>query len=338
MIDKIKKLFSKTPPIGGVLIVLLTVASVELLFRFNPYRDFDFEYDYSATIIDKHERLKSLKSPKIVLIAGSNYAYGINSELIEKAFNRPVVNMAVHYSVGSDFMLSQLEDYLNEGDIVIMGFEYIVNSRGDVNEKLLAEYYYPEAKNWLHFDSLFVELKARTHFRVTSYKRLINRMIRRNEIIPTVEDSTSYFFRKGINQYGDLIAHLNNPPLKSFPNAKIDEKTSMKSTIKDMNDFTLKMAKKGVKCYYSYPCFGQYSYKEDSIALSQIDNELRTLGRFKVLGKMNDFIYPDSLLQDMVFHLNAKGREVHTKKLIDELEKRRTENGERIFIDKSILF
>jgi hypothetical protein len=304
--------------------IALITGSVELLFRFNPYRAYDFEHDYSATIIDKHNRLKSLKSPKIVLIAGSNYAYGINSELIEKAFNRPVVNMAIHYSLGSDFMLRQLEDNLQKGDIVIMGFEYIVDSKGDTNEKLLAEYYYPEASNWIQFDSLIVAAKARTHFRVSTYKKLINRLLRRGDIVPSVEDTTSYFFRRGINQYGDLISHLNNPPLRSFPDAKIDTSTSMKSAIKDMNQFTIKMAKKGVKCYYSYPCFGQYSYKEDAAALQKIDKELRTLGKFEILGKMQDFIYPDSLLQDMVFHLNTKGREVHTHKVIDLLK---TENG-----------
>lgn len=308
----------------SILFVLLIVGSIELLFRFNPYRAYDFENDYSATIIDKHTRLKSLKSPKIILIAGSNYAYGINSERIEKAFNRPVVNMAIHYSLGSDFMLKQLEENLNKGDIVIMGFEYIVDSKGDTNEKLLAEYYYPEAKNWIHFDSPIVEVKARTHFRVSAYKKLINRLLRQGDIEPKVEDSTSYFFRKGINQYGDLISHLNNPPLKSFPNAKIDEKTSMKSAIKDMNSFTAKMAQKGVKCYYSYPTFGQFSYKEDALALKKIDNELRTLGKFEILGRMQDFIYPDSLLQDMVFHLNARGREIHTQKIIDLLIQRNT--------------
>jgi hypothetical protein len=304
----------------SILFIVLIVGSIELLFRFNPYRAYDFEHDYSATIIDKQTRLKSLKSPKIVLIAGSNYAYGINSELIEKAFNRPVVNMAIHYSLGSAFMLKQLEENLHKGDIVIMGFEYIVDSKGDTNEKLLAEYYYPEAKNWIHFDSLIVEAKARTHFRVSAYKKLINRVLRRGDIRPMVEDSTSYFFRKGINQYGDLISHLNNPPLKIFPNAKIDEKNSMKSAIKDMNDFTSKMAQKGVKCYYSYPCFGQFSYKEDATTLKKIDDELQTLGRFEILGKMQDFIYPDSLLQDMVFHLNAQGRDIHTKKIIGLLK------------------
>jgi hypothetical protein len=304
----------------SILFIVLIVGSIELLFRFNPYRAYDFEHDYSATIIDKQTRLKNLKSPKIVLIAGSNYAYGINSELIEKAFNRPVVNMAIHYSLGSAFMLKQLEENLHKGDIVIMGFEYIVDSKGDTNEKLLAEYYYPEAKNWIHFDSLIVEAKARTHFRVSAYKKLINRVLRRGDIRPMVEDSTSYFFRKGINQYGDLISHLNNPPLKTFPNAKIDEKNSMKSAIKDMNDFTSKMAQKGVKCYYSYPCFGQFSYKEDATTLKKIDDELQTLSRFEILGKMQDFIYPDSLLQDMVFHLNAQGRDIHTKKIIGLLK------------------
>lgn len=310
-----KKILLKT-----LLFILLVVGSVEITYRLNPFDKQEFEEDYSATIIDKHHRLDSLKSPKIVLIAGSNFAYGINSELIEKAFNRPVVNMAIHYSLGTDFMLRQLENKLNRGDIVIMGFEYIADSKGDITEKMLAERYYPEANNWYEFDNIYEEVNQQIQFRISTFRRILTKLTSPKPVKPTIEDTTSFFFRSGVNQYGDLVSHLNNPSLSVIPNVEINDKKEMTEPIRDMNRFTQKMKSKGVSCYYTYPSYGKSSYKTDKPILDKMDAELHKKGRFVILGKMQDFVYPDSLLQDMVFHLNAKGRDIRTNQIIELLK------------------
>jgi hypothetical protein len=304
----------------SLLFIALVVATVETTFRLNPFNQQEFEEDYSATIIDKHRRLDSLKSSKIVLIAGSNFAYGINSELIEKAFNRPVVNMAIHYSLGTDFMLRQLENKLNKGDIVVMGFEYIADSKGDITEKMLAERYYPKAKNWYEFDNIYEEINQQIQFRISTFRRILTKLTSPKPLKPSIEDTTSLFFRGGVNQYGDLVSHLNNPSLSVIPNVEINDKKKMTEPINDMNRFTQKMKAKGVSCFYSYPSYGQSSYKTDKPILDKMDVELHQKGEFIILGKMQDFIYPDSLLQDMVFHLNAKGREIRTQQVIELLK------------------
>jgi hypothetical protein len=53
----------------------LTWGTVETVFYFDPYKKHDLETSYNAVIIDKYKRLQDTPSPKIVLIAGSNFAY-----------------------------------------------------------------------------------------------------------------------------------------------------------------------------------------------------------------------------------------------------------------------
>lgn len=99
---------------------------------------------FPAVLIDKHEYANSISSPKIVLIGGSNVAFGINSALLSKRTNLPVVNMALLAPLGIHFILSDAAKYINNGDIVIMSFEYDIAVKGDIESQLYAVDFIPE--------------------------------------------------------------------------------------------------------------------------------------------------------------------------------------------------
>ncbi|GAB3507993.1 hypothetical protein [Emticicia fontis] len=302
------------------LLGLFTLGTVELLYQFNPYAERNLEISYTASIIEKYKRLQSLSSPKIVLIAGSNFAYGINSEMIEKSFHKPVVNMSMHYDYGTNFMLRQIQDELRAGDTVIMGFEYIIETEGDVGEKIQMAKIFSKANEWFDYKDITQYIRENAIVRISNLRLTLERLITGEEAQPIVEDTTSIFFRKAINKYGDLVSHLNNPPLKNIPPAVINDKVSMHLAIEDMNAFYQKMKKKGVKVYYSYPSYAESSYERDQAIINKLNNEFKKEAKFPILGKLNDFVFADSLCQDMVYHLNAKGRDIRTEKLIDLLK------------------
>lgn len=303
------------------LLGLSTLGTIEVLYQFNPYAERNLEISYTASIIEKYKRLQSLPSPKIVLIAGSNFAYGINSEMIEKSFQKPVVNMAMHYDYGTDFMLRQIQNELHAGDTVIMGFEYIIETDGDIGEKIQMAKIFPKANEWFDYRDITQYIRENAIVRISNLRLTIERLGTGAEPPPTVDDTTSIFFRRAINQYGDLISHLNNPSLKNIPLAIINDKVSMHLAIADMNAFYEKMKKRGVEVYYSYPSYAQSSYDQDQAIISQLSREFKKEARFPILGTQQDFVFADSLCQDMVYHLNAQGRDIRTQKLIDLLKK-----------------
>jgi hypothetical protein len=303
-----------------LLLGFITLGTVELLYRFNPFQERDLQTSYDATIIDKYSRLQQLKSPKIVLIAGSNFAYGINSEMIEKAFNRPVVNMAMHYDYGTDFMLRQIENELHSSDIVVMGFEYMIDSEGSIPEKIKMAQIFPKANDWFEYKNLLEYLAENGKLRISNLRLTLERLSQKKIETPTVDDTTSIFFRKGCNKYGDLISHLNNPPVNPIPYAIIDQTQDLQKPIADMNVFYEKMKAKGVQVLYSYPSYAESSYKDKPQIINKLREDFQETAKFPLLGKPLDFVFADSLCQDMAYHLNVKGRDIRTQKLITFLK------------------
>lgn len=301
----------------------LTWGTVETVFYFDPYKKHDLETSYNAVIIDKYKRLQDTPSPKIVLIAGSNFAYGINSKLIAESLQKPVVNMAIHYDYGTKFMLNQISPELYKGDTVIMGFEYIIESKGNKSEQLLMARYFPKAKEWMKFDNIFEEIQVNGQLRINTFKTVLERLYKNTEVNYQISDTTSVFFRGAINEYGDLISHYNNPPMKRIPRAILSDKVSLKNAINDMNIFYQEMKTKKVKVYFVYPTYSESNYVLDKKIIDKFQQEYDKYAQFPILGKPADFVFADSLYHDMAYHLTQKGGEIRTQKIIYLLSRKR---------------
>jgi len=65
--------------------------------------------DFMGGVFLKHKRLDLIKSPRILLAAGSNIAFGIDSERIEKTFSIPVVNLANSWWIRSFFYIRRIK-------------------------------------------------------------------------------------------------------------------------------------------------------------------------------------------------------------------------------------
>lgn len=107
---------------GGAIIFFLKLFCVflALCLFFGKVIMPQYLYNYNAALLDKMERLKTLESPKIVLIGNSNVAFGIRSEMLEDAFHMPVVNMGLHGGLGNVFHEEMAKVNVQEGDIIIV--------------------------------------------------------------------------------------------------------------------------------------------------------------------------------------------------------------------------
>ena len=74
------------------------------------------------------EKLRTTQGPKIVLVGGSNVAFGVDSALMEDLLSQAgesytVCNFGLYAAVGTSAMLSLSEKYLNAGDRVVLAIE-----------------------------------------------------------------------------------------------------------------------------------------------------------------------------------------------------------------------
>src|SRR5512140_975750 len=80
--------------------------------------------DYIAAVLEKDRLIRSTPSPKIILVGGSNLAFGIDSRMMEDSLHVNVVNMGLYAKLGLRYMLAQVKPYIKKGDVVVVVPEY----------------------------------------------------------------------------------------------------------------------------------------------------------------------------------------------------------------------
>lgn len=98
-------------------IVLICLVGVAMVSGRSPHAD------YHHSFKQKEARLQALGSPKLVVVGGSNAAFGINSGRLENAVCIPAVNMALHASLGLDLMTEQIAGAIGQGDVILLSME-----------------------------------------------------------------------------------------------------------------------------------------------------------------------------------------------------------------------
>ena len=87
------------------------------------YRD-----SYYAELSLMYRRLRDTEGPKLVVVGGSNVAFGLDSALLEellaeKGFDYTVCPFGLYAAVGASAMLDLSQNALNEGDVVVLALE-----------------------------------------------------------------------------------------------------------------------------------------------------------------------------------------------------------------------
>ena len=84
-----------------------------------------FHSGYQSLVQDQYRILKNTNDPKIVVVGGSSLAFGLNQQMIEEATGYEVVNLGLHAGLGLWFPTEMAKTNINEGDIVLVGYEYL---------------------------------------------------------------------------------------------------------------------------------------------------------------------------------------------------------------------
>ncbi len=80
--------------------------------------------NYLASTIEKHNLLRKTLPPRIIFIGGSNIAFGLDSEMIQKKLHYPVINIGLYGHLGLKFMLNEVKPYIKAKDILVIIPEY----------------------------------------------------------------------------------------------------------------------------------------------------------------------------------------------------------------------
>lgn len=274
--------------------------------------------DYLAILIDKHKIAEKINAPKIILVGGSNLAFGIDTKVLGENLYIPVVNMGLRAELGVDFMLNEAKSIMKKNDIVVLSFEYFLDLEGDYALKKHVNNIFPRAKTFYQKNNA-LELPAYLTNTQENYKYFIyqiqfftlqkvRNILGKNS---PHNKKTHIYSRKAANDYGDMVAHLEE---KSPENLETEPVLKYKywSAISVMNKFYEYAQKQQIKVFFVYPCYSESAFEQSKTAISLLEKDLKNNLKIPILSMPTQFVYPNTYFFDTHYHLTKRGRTKRT--------------------------
>ncbi|MCA9793287.1 MAG: hypothetical protein KC910_15865 [Candidatus Eremiobacteraeota bacterium] len=280
------------------------------------------EFAYFASVLDKTARLESLPSPKVVLVGGSNVAYGFDSELLEQRLGRPVVNMGIHAPFGLDYMLAEVESSLQPGDLVIVCPEYEVLASDLKPESLVwilelrpGNLAYVPLRQWpglLDGGLPYLGSVLRGFRRSPDERRL------RAQSMPVVA-------RSAFDAWGDVAQHRNwTPPDPAAHLARIRsgllfeegyDTHRLQAAVATLKAFDQRYRARQAKMVLSLPPIPRFLYQRHPDQIATVESALRSTG-IPVITTAEEMTFPADQFYDTIYHLRGPAIEARSQKVV----------------------
>ena len=272
----------------------------------------------------KESYAKSILDKKIVFTAGSNTLYGIETNMIEKELNIPVVNMAIHAGLKTDYILYKVKQVLKSGDIVIIPFEYENFTWDGENIEIRRDYILTHDKKFF-MEELNLKEKLLMLYSVKT-SDLINSIKEQFSVSKEPEIGVGYTSIT-LNKNGDetfkeitkeKILNQKIVPFK-LPN-NIRYETYALTKIKN---FALWCKDNNITFYITFPNTIDIINYHSGVYTEYFDFLLNyfRVNNIKVIGEPTDSLYPRDYFYDTNYHMNSKGSKIRTYKFLDFLKK-----------------
>ena len=274
---------------------------------------------FMGELKSKYERLKETSGKRIVLVGGSGVAFDCDSALMDDFFpSYEIVNFGMYAGLGTKAVMDLSENYIHEGDIVILSPEQ--------SEQTFSDYFNGEYM-WQAADGAFGMLRD---LKSENFEAMLGNFPRfalekLNYVIKGQKPQTdSIYQKKSFNTYGDI--ELDTCRENILPNGyDVNQKVRFTEDVVQlefmdyMNDWAKRLEKKGAVVWYRYCPVNKLSV-EDMDDLAAYDVFLRQKLDFPVIGNPENSLMEAEWFFDTNFHLNQPGKEVNTVQLIRDMK------------------
>jgi hypothetical protein len=296
--------------------------------------------DYALGTLLKHRRLSANAPRKIVFVGGSNLAFGLDSAEIERATGSHVVNMGMNGYFGVRLMLEEVKYALRSPDIVVIALEYDSFFKpvdGTPADLFMVVKAHPRAFDFLSPKQRVSVVEAVPY---VAQQKILRRMRTGIDSIKEglggktagIEFSATgaQSFRlvnaietlQGFNEYGDLTSHLKIAwPFETDDGMNLTALSIDREVVPLLQDFTRKMNERGVTVAISYTSTSEGFYRRHKQRIDELHALLTRSPPLLVPSPPTDFVFREELFFDTVYHTNARGRLVRTRKIVSDLEK-----------------
>jgi len=274
----------------------------------------------------KNSYAAAIQQEKVLVIAGSNALFGINSTMLREHLKKPVINLGVNAGLQLPLILQLATPYIKPGDTLIMPLEYpMYHYDGDLT--------HVEVDYILSHQTLFDSLTPLQKIKILLHSP-INRIIKGYIGLPEGYTVKGLYGPHNIDHNGDQInselakrtdfqTHtvLHHAP-EQYGKAALSAGESALGW-RYLKEFVAKYQAQGVCILFTPPAFMFHvSYRSDSVEQAFYHSlpDQAKQQNLNYLGSPFDFMYPAQDFFDTNYHLTSEKRAEHTQKLIELLE------------------
>jgi len=245
---------------------------------------------------------------RVILIGGSGLAFGTDSAAISAAAGRPVVNMGMIAGLGLDYMLREAADGLRAGDLAVLIPEYEVigggvRGHGPTFVNLLE--FNPAAGRYMGLRQWWMAAQAMAQTNGRQWANAVTVAIRHGGAYQPPAYST-----KAFNSDGDAVGHLDLPhqPLpQPYPLMQ-----AQPEALASIERFRSRVRAAGADFVLVFPALAESQFKFNQ---AEIDKLAAGLTGIPVVGKPEEWVYPDSWFYDTFYHASRQARSARSAHL-----------------------
>lgn len=287
------------------LLAALVLGAVSLLPT-TPRASKSFHY----SVLLKDSLLAHADAPRMIFIGGSNISFGLNSQMVKDSLSVNPINTGINARLGLKFMLDHAALHAKRGDVIVAPLEYIhfTSKYSTCGEPLLRV-------------AMDVRLPVLS---LLSFQQAVTLLPHVPRYIFSKLNPFAYFHAEvdppysanSFNRYGDECAHWSMERRLFTPTGRLDDFNP--KIVEHIKDFEKIMEEKGARLYLAYPSYLDKSFYQSEDIIAAIRAALEK--NFKVLGTPQRYMMPDSLMFDSSYHLNKKGVDIRTARLIEDIK------------------
>lgn len=271
---------------------------------------------YDSVILRKYNYLEKIDEPKIILIGGSNLAFGIDSDRMEKELGMPVVNLGLHAGMGQYFNTEISKANINEGDIVILAYEYLWFG----NDK---------------FKSIGTDLVMRGVDNKTEIYKYVPRghlkdfiayfeeyAIKKIESAYVTRAYDSVYSSDAFNDHGNMVYDRESPIITESGIFTVDlsDMEISKYSLNYMLNYKEFVESKGANIFFTVPAIYEDAIRDEQFhILEKYGQVIKDATGIDLISDPYEYLFSMDELYDTVYHLNNKGSHRRTSQLIKDI-------------------
>ena len=294
-----------------LLVTLVVLLAIVAVFPYN-------KHGYVRRQLDKQSMLsEENREPSIILVGGSNVAFGYNSGIICDSMDMNVINFGLHAGFGLKYIIDELSCHVKEGDIVVMSpeYEHFFNKNA-YGEKPLADIFYLTKGK-----SIGTLNKEQFRCIIDNTPSYLRANIESSLVNLVLKKSNSVFQYDSFNEYGDVVAHWDRETSFSSPIAIKDKRSDANN---DFIEYFIskvhEMQDSGVEVILYPPVMEETGYNNKMLDIQYIDSIMGANGLAFVCPP-SEVVMPKTFFYDSEYHLNKEGAKRHSEHLIEILRK-----------------